>query len=126
MEAYNAHFASYPVYASPITFAAVWLLAAAVRETGTSDPDRLVDVVEGRRLEGASTIVPSAEFIGHDEGEKVWVGNAPIAAVTLVVMPDDEADAQDMFLVDQETPSLRGWGDGQARVKGRSERLHVP
>jgi alkylation response protein AidB-like acyl-CoA dehydrogenase len=36
------------------------------------------------------------------EGTKAWVGNAPIADVALVVAHDDEADTQDMFLVDQE------------------------
>ncbi|MFQ3320649.1 MAG: alkylation response protein AidB-like acyl-CoA dehydrogenase [Natronomonas sp.] len=36
------------------------------------------------------------------EGEKTWVGNAPIADIALVVAHDDEADTQDMFLVDQE------------------------
>jgi alkylation response protein AidB-like acyl-CoA dehydrogenase len=50
------------------------------------------------------------------EGEKEWVGNAPIADVALVVAHDDEADTQDMFLVDQanspfetETMDKLGW-----------------
>jgi alkylation response protein AidB-like acyl-CoA dehydrogenase len=37
------------------------------------------------------------------EGKKEWVGNAPIADVALVVAHDEEADTQDMFLVDQPT-----------------------
>jgi alkylation response protein AidB-like acyl-CoA dehydrogenase len=36
------------------------------------------------------------------EGQKTWVGNAPIADVSLVVAHDEENDAQDMFLVDRE------------------------
>lgn len=36
------------------------------------------------------------------EGGKTWVGNAPIADVSLVVAHDDENDMQDMFLVDRE------------------------
>lgn len=36
------------------------------------------------------------------EGEKTWVGNAPIADVALIVARDDEAGTQDMFLVDRE------------------------
>ncbi|MFC6992167.1 acyl-CoA dehydrogenase family protein [Haladaptatus sp. GCM10025707] len=36
-------------------------------------------------------------------GEKTWVSNAPIADVALVVAHDEEADMQDMFIVDQET-----------------------
>jgi alkylation response protein AidB-like acyl-CoA dehydrogenase len=50
------------------------------------------------------------------EGKKQWVGNAPIADVALVVAHDDEADTQDMFLVDQanspfetETMEKLGW-----------------
>jgi alkylation response protein AidB-like acyl-CoA dehydrogenase len=50
------------------------------------------------------------------EGKKQWVGNAPIADVALVVAHDDEADTQDMFLVDQanspfetETMDKLGW-----------------
>jgi alkylation response protein AidB-like acyl-CoA dehydrogenase len=37
------------------------------------------------------------------KGRKAWAGNAPIADVALVVAHDDEADAQDMFLVDRES-----------------------
>jgi alkylation response protein AidB-like acyl-CoA dehydrogenase len=37
------------------------------------------------------------------KGKKEWVGNAPIADVALVVAHDEEADTQDMFLVDQPT-----------------------
>jgi alkylation response protein AidB-like acyl-CoA dehydrogenase len=36
------------------------------------------------------------------EGGKTWVGNAPIADVSLVVAHDEEADTQDMFLIDRE------------------------
>jgi len=36
------------------------------------------------------------------EGGKTWVGNAPIADVSLIVAHDKEADTQDMFLVDRE------------------------
>lgn len=36
------------------------------------------------------------------EGGKTWVGNAPIADVSLIVAHDEEADTQDMFLVDRE------------------------
>lgn len=50
------------------------------------------------------------------EGKKQWVGNAPIADVALVVAHDDDADTQDMFLVDQanspfetETMEKLGW-----------------
>jgi alkylation response protein AidB-like acyl-CoA dehydrogenase len=50
------------------------------------------------------------------EGKKQWVGNAPIADVALVVAHDDDADTQDMFLVDQanspfetETMDKLGW-----------------
>lgn len=57
------------------------------------------------------------------EGKKQWVGNAPIADVALVVAHDDEADTQDMFLVDQanspfetETMDKLGW---QAVNNGR-------
>jgi alkylation response protein AidB-like acyl-CoA dehydrogenase len=35
-------------------------------------------------------------------GQKTWVGNAPIADVSLVVAEDKETGAQDMFLVDRE------------------------
>jgi branched-chain amino acid transport system substrate-binding protein len=66
MKAYNANFDSYPVYSGPITFDAVRLFAAAVRETGTLNPDRLVNFVESRRFEGVSTVVPFAEFTGPD------------------------------------------------------------
>ncbi|WP_226004004.1 acyl-CoA dehydrogenase family protein [Natrinema salinisoli] len=36
------------------------------------------------------------------DGEKVWVGNAGIADVALVVARDESADARDLFLVDRE------------------------
>src|SRR6056297_3442762 len=36
------------------------------------------------------------------EGQKTWVGNAPIADVSLVVAEDEESGTQDMFLVDRE------------------------
>lgn len=36
------------------------------------------------------------------EGQKTWVGNAPIADVSLVVAEDEDSGAQDMFLVDRE------------------------
>jgi alkylation response protein AidB-like acyl-CoA dehydrogenase len=35
-------------------------------------------------------------------GQKTWVGNAPIADVSLVVAEDEETGNQDMFLVDRE------------------------
>jgi len=50
------------------------------------------------------------------DGQKTWVGNAPIADVALVVAHDAEADTQDMFLVDRanspfetETMDKLGW-----------------
>jgi alkylation response protein AidB-like acyl-CoA dehydrogenase len=49
-------------------------------------------------------------------GEKVWVGNAGIADVALVVARDESAGARDLFLVDRETAayeteamSTMGW-----------------
>jgi len=36
------------------------------------------------------------------EGQKTWVGNAPVADVSLVVAEDEDSGAQDMFLVDRE------------------------
>lgn len=40
------------------------------------------------------------------DGEKVWVGNAQIADVALVIARDESEDTQDMFMVDRENASF--------------------
>lgn len=66
------------------------------------------------------------------DGRKEWVGNAPIADVALVVAHDDEADTQDMFLVDQhnspfetETMDKLGW-KGVNNGKMHFDEVRVP
>ncbi|MFC5971643.1 acyl-CoA dehydrogenase family protein [Halomarina salina] len=57
-------------------------------------------------------------------GQKTWVGNAHYADVVMVVAEDEEAGAQDMFLVDRENSSFEteeldkmGWkGVSNARI----------
>lgn len=65
MQAYNDAFDGYPAYAGPTTYDAVLMYADAVRETGTTDPERLVPYLETRTF-GDGVLVPEQEFQGPD------------------------------------------------------------